>query len=181
MGSAEPLRDGKYARVERERRFLLAAAPPESVAAAPRQIIDRYVTGTRLRLRRVEYVEGRTSEFKLTQKVPAGRPGPASGLITNMYLSRPEYDRLAVLPAAVLSKTRVSMPPMSIDIFGPPLHGLVLAEAEFGTDEDASAFRPPSGIIAEVTDDVRFTGGRLARTPRFELLTLLAEHGVTRS
>jgi hypothetical protein len=176
--SCEPLRDGKYARVERERRFLLAAAPPAATGTAARRITDRYVSGTRLRLRLVEYLESGSSEFKLTQKVPAGRPGPARGLITNIYLSRPEYDRFATLPAAVLSKTRVSAPPVVIDIFGPPLHGLVLAEAEFGGEDDASSFRPPPGCVAEVTDDLRFTGGMLARTPRYDLLALLAEFGI---
>jgi CYTH domain-containing protein len=174
-----PLRDGKYSRVERERRFLLAEPPSASGTTAARQITDRYLTGTRLRLRRVDHMAGQASEFKLTQKVPAGRPGPARGLITNIYLSEDEYDRLAGLQAAVLSKTRVSLMPVAIDIFGPPLHGLVLAEAEFATDEEAASFRPPPGSIAEVTDDPRFTGGRLARTERAELLAWLAEYGVT--
>jgi len=172
------LSDGKYARVERERRFLLAEPPPASTTTAPRQITDRYLTGTRLRLRRVEHGNG-ASEFKLTQKVPAERPGPVQGLITNIYLSQPEYDRFAILPAAVLSKTRVSVSPLSIDIFSPPLHGLVLAEAEFTTDHEASCFRPPPDSVAEVTDDPRFTGGRLARTQRHELLTWLSEYGIT--
>jgi CYTH domain-containing protein len=178
-GSQEAVRDGKYARVERERRFLLAGPPPAAIAAAPRQITDRYLTGTRLRLRRVEHPGGGPSEFKLTQKVPAGRPGPVRGMITNIYLSQPEYDRLATLPATVLSKTRVSVPPVSIDIFDPPRHGLVLAEAEFTTDDEASCFRPPPGSIAEVTDDARFSGGRLARTGRDELLAWLAEYGLS--
>ena len=41
----------KYAVVERERRFLLASLP-EGIDCT-RQIIDRYLTGTRLRLREV--------------------------------------------------------------------------------------------------------------------------------
>jgi CYTH domain-containing protein len=173
-----PVRDGKYARVERERRFLLAEPPPASSATGPRQITDRYLTGTRLRLRRVDHHASGAREFKLTQKVPSGRPGPVQGLITNIYLSEAEYDRFGALPAAVLSKTRVIVPPVGIDIFGPPLHGLVLAEAEFATDGEASSFRPPPGSIAEVTDDPRFTGGRLARTQRTELLGWLAEFGI---
>jgi hypothetical protein len=92
-GSDLPLRDGRYARVERERRFLLAEPPSASGTTAARQITDRYVTGTRLRLRRVDHLASRVCEFKLAQKVPAGRPGPARGLITNIYLSEDEYDR----------------------------------------------------------------------------------------
>jgi CYTH domain-containing protein len=51
------------------------------------------------------------------------------------------------------------------DVFDPPLHGLVLAEAEFATDEDMCTFEPPENIVAEVTDDPRFTGGRLVQAP----------------
>jgi CYTH domain-containing protein len=149
------------------------------MTTAPRQITDRYLTGTRLRLRLVDYSGSRATEYKLTQKVPVGGPGAVQGLITNIYLAEGEYSVFATLPAAVLSKTRVSVPPLSIDIFGPPLHGLVLAEAEFTTDSQAAGFRPPACALAEVTDDPRFTGGRLARTQRDELVAWLTEYGIT--
>jgi CYTH domain-containing protein len=169
---------GKYARIERERRFLLAEAPSASARAQARRITDRYLPGTRLRLRRVDYLCTGASEFKFTQKVPADRPGFVQGLITNTYLSAAEYDLLAALPADVLTKTRFSFPPLSIDIFDPPLHGLVLADAEFSTDKAALAFGEPEMAIAEVTDDARFTGGRLVRTLRQELLSWLTEFGI---
>ena len=94
--------------------------------------------------------------------MPAGRRGFIQGLITNTYLSAAEYDLLASLPAEVLSKTRLSVPPLSIDVFNPPLHGLVLADVEISTDEAAHSFLLPPAAIAEVTDDARFTG----RQPR---------------
>jgi hypothetical protein len=100
------------------------------------------------------------------------------GLITNTYLSAAEYDLLASLPGEVLSKTRLSVPPLGIDVFNPPLHGLVLAEAEFTTDEAAQSFLLPQGAIAEVTVDARFTGGSLVRTRRHDLLAWLAEYGI---
>src|SRR5882757_6827963 len=138
-----------YAKVERERRFLLAGPPPSSAVTAGRRITDRYLTGTRLRLRRDQRLDGGAGDLKLTQKIPTGRPGPVQGLITNTYLSPAEYDLLASLPAAVLAKPRLSVPPLGIDVFDPPLHGLVLAEAEFDTDEEARAFRPPEDAVAE--------------------------------
>jgi CYTH domain-containing protein len=177
--AAEPVRAGKYARVERERRFLLAGPPPATAVTARWHITDRYLPRTRLRLRRVEHPDSGASEFKLTQKVPAGRPGYVQGLITNTYLSAAEYELLAGLPARVLSKTRLSVPPLGIDIFDPPLHGLVLAESEFSTDEEAEEFLPPEATITEVTDDARFTGGNLARTRRPDLLAWLAGYGIT--
>jgi hypothetical protein len=172
----DPPREGKYARVERERRFLLAGLPP--ALGTPRWITDRYLTGTRLRLRMVEYPDSRRCDYKLTQKIPADRPGPVQGLITNTYLTRGEYDRLASLPAAVLSKTRFSVAPLSIDVFDPPLHGLVLAEAEFTTDEEALGFYSPPHSIADVTSDKRFTGGRLALASRHDMLEWLTQYGI---
>jgi CYTH domain-containing protein len=174
----EPIRAGKYARVERERRFLLASAPLPAAVTASRRITDRYLPGTRLRLRRAEDRSSGACEFKLTQKVPATRPGHIQGLITNTYLSPTEYELLAGLPAVTLSKTRMSVPPLGIDVFDPPLHGLILAEAEFTTDEAARTFLPPSESVAEVTNDTRFTGGTLVHAQRDDLLAWLAEYGI---
>ena len=168
---------GKYARIERERRFLLAELPLPATVTATRVITDRYLIGTRLRLRRTQSPDG-ADELKLTQKVPVARPGAVQGLVTNTYLSPAEYDLLARLPAATLSKTRFSVPPLGVDVFHDPLHGLVLAEAEFTTDEQAQSFVPPPQCVAEVTDDSRFTGGRLVETSRQDLLRWLAEYGL---
>ncbi len=67
---------------------------------------------------------------------------------------------------------------MGIDVFDPPLHGLVLAEAEFTTDEAAQSFLLPRAAIAEVTNDARFTGGSLVQARRHDLLAWLAEYGI---
>ncbi|AEW97590.1 MULTISPECIES: CYTH domain-containing protein [Streptomycetaceae] len=168
---------GKYARVERERRFLLAGPPAPSSVTVTRVITDRYLTGTRLRLRQAVLADG-TRELKLTQKVPIPRPGAVQGLITNTYLSQAEYDLMATLPAAVLRKTRLSVPPLGVDVFDGHLRGLVLAEAEFATDEEARAFVPPPQCVAEVTDDARFTGGRLVGASRDDVLGWLAAYGL---
>lgn len=174
----EPIRASKYARIERERRFLLAEPPPSSAVTARRHITDRYLPGTRLRLRRVDFPDSGDCEFKFTQKVPADQPGFTQGLITNIYLSAAEYDLLASLPAAVLCKTRLSLPPLGIDVFEPPLHGLIMADVEFSTDNEAQAFRIPPAVVAEVTDDPRFTGGSLIHAHRRDVLAWLAEYGI---
>lgn len=176
---ATPIREGKYARIERERRFLLSGPPQVSAVLATYRIIDRYLTGTRLRLRRVQHINNGHDEYKLTQKIPAGTPGPIQGLITNTYLTPAEYQVLAGLPAAVLCKTRLSVPPVGIDIFHGPLTGLITAEAEFASDTAAAAFTPPPYCTAEVTDDPRFTGGSLIHADRNQLALWLLDHGIT--
>jgi CYTH domain-containing protein len=173
-----PIREGKYARIERERRFLLTGPPVASTVVAARRITDRYLSGTRLRLRMSRHIDTGNYEYKLTQKIPTDAPGPIQGLITNTYLSRAEYDVLAGLPATVLSKTRLSVPPMGIDIFDGSLTGLIMAEAEFTSDATAAAFVPPAYCAAEVTDDPRFTGGRLVQADRDHLAQWMTEYDI---
>jgi hypothetical protein len=76
----------KYARPEMERRFLLAEVPPDGTQIRMAQITDRYILGTRFRLRRSVETAGAESRtiFKLTQKIPDDDGGP--GLITTTYL-----------------------------------------------------------------------------------------------
>lgn len=172
-------KERKYALPERERRFLLDGPPPELPTGTMR-IEDRYLSGTRLRLRRMtELLDGGgtgRSVAKLTQKIPA--VGDGWGLITNLYLSAAEFDALAALPAETISKVRSDHGPYIVDVFEGDLAGLVLAEAEFDTDAAATTWTPPFAHVAEVTNDPRFTGGRLATIDRSTLVALLREVGI---
>ena len=62
----------KYARVERERRFLLAGVPTGKTVVREALITDRYILNSRLRLRRAIERIGpvETVVCKLTQKIP---------------------------------------------------------------------------------------------------------------
>lgn len=169
-------KERKYARRERERRFLFEAQPAGHVERTVR-IADRYLANTRMRLRQAAELAPDGTErsiiYKLTQKLPG--PGGGPGLITTMYLTSDEYDLVSLLPAASLHKTRLSIPPLGVDLFEGALTGLVLGEVEFSDDETMAAFVPPVGARAEVTYDERFTGGRLVTTTAPVLAALLAE------
>jgi len=59
----------KYARIEEERRFLLKSIPEELLEVEENIcVIDRYITGTRLRLRRMQSPQGSTLALKPGQK-----------------------------------------------------------------------------------------------------------------
>ena len=169
----------KYARVERERRFLVSGEPIHA-AVQVRHIVDRYFSGTRLRLRLIEEMPARpaSSVYKLTQKIPGVSPEAGNGLITNIYLSGAEYKLFSGIDAAVLIKTRHSIPPMGVDVFEGPLAGLIIAEAEFESEEEMRAFPAPAYAFAEVTHDQRFTGGRLVSATRLQITSWLAEYGI---
>jgi CYTH domain-containing protein len=170
--------ENKYTRVEWERRFLLEQFPSGADIMRSRRIVDRYIDGTRLRLRQI--TDRNSNEIlKLTQKLPEQTAGARRGLITTFYLSKQEFDVLANLPAKILAKTRHSVPPFGVDVFEGTLDGLILAEAEFDCAEATSAMTPPSFSVGEVTDDHRFTGGMLVAATRADLRQWLADYGVT--
>src|SRR6185436_8139769 len=87
--------ESKYARVERERRYLLSDLPEGLTRADPHlQITDNYLTGTRLRLRKVR--EPRTNKWtvKLTQKFAPDPNDFSRTIITNIYLNALESETL---------------------------------------------------------------------------------------
>ncbi|WP_148045030.1 hypothetical protein [Nocardioides marmorisolisilvae] len=147
---------GKYAKPERERRFLVTGTPEPLEQS--RLIEDRYLDGGTLRVRAVRG-EGEPV-FKLTQKVRPDVDDPSIVAITNLYLSEDEYRMLVALPGADLVKTRSLCAGFAVDVFHGPLAGLVLAEVEV---EDLEAdLVLPAWLGAEVTRDDRYSGGALA-------------------
>ena len=171
------LTDHRYARIERERRFLLRDFPHGQLIVRTRRITDRYIQGTNLRLREQED-QDRPPVFKLTQKIPAPASAAQQGYITTMYLDRDTHERLSRLSAKVLAKVRYSVPPFGIDVFEGVLEGLVLAEAEFDSAAEADALTIPDFIAHEVSSDVRFTGGLLVHAARQDVETWLSDYGL---
>jgi CYTH domain-containing protein len=167
----------KYARVEIERRFLLAGVPQGADVLAVHEIHDRYLDGTRMRLRRMARVGG-TTQLKLTQKLPERDGGARQGALTTIYLSEDEHAALARLPGAELRKSRLSIAPYGVDVFHGELEGLHLAEAEFTTMPDAAALVPAPFCHAEVTGDRRFTGGELVRATGEQVRAWARDYGL---
>jgi CYTH domain-containing protein len=169
----------KYARVERERRYLLRGLPPGLEPHAPHaQITDNYVTGTRLRLRKHRWVPTNEWTLKLTQKQAPGPPDFSRTLITSVYLNEYEYEVFSVFEGNELRKNRYPYEHggrlYSVDVFLGPLRGLVLAETDFDTDEELDAFPAPAFALSDVSRDELFTGGRLAHLTAEELRAALA-------
>lgn len=52
---------------------------------------------------------------------------------------------------------------VAIDIFSGELKGLAYMEIEFVNKENANSFKTPSWVIKDVTDDIRYKNGHLAR------------------
>ena len=158
--------ESKYARVERERRYLLQDLPESLTRASPHvQITDNYLTGTRLRLRKVREPQTNKWTVKLTQKFAPDPLDFSRTIITNIYLNALETETLGISDANEIRKNRYPFEfegrKFSVDMFLGDLFGLVLAEVSFEADEELDSFPKPSFAIADVTDVELFTGGRL--------------------
>ena len=158
--------ESRYARVERERRYLLRDLPEGLTRADPHlQITDNYITGTRLRIRKVR--DPRTNKWtvKFTQKIAPNPDDLSRTIITNTYLNALEAETLSVFNANEIRKNRYYFDyegrKFSVDMFLGDLFGLVLAEVGFETDEDLDSFPRPPFALADVTNNPLFTGGRL--------------------
>jgi len=137
-------------------------------------IEDRYLAGTRLRLRRMTPVGGGPARCKLGQKVRPDLAEPGLVLHTTMYLTAAEHAGLSGLPGAELRKVRhgllIGGRQFGVDVFEGRHAGLVLVETELAGPDDAVA--APAFAGAEVTGEERFTGGWLAFAPAEALAAL---------
>ncbi|HYK70934.1 MAG TPA: hypothetical protein VEV45_23540 [Streptosporangiaceae bacterium] len=143
----------KYAHLETERRFLVRSVP-DGVAGVS-DITDRYIDGTRLRLREVT-TDGVTTR-KLGQKVRLGE-GPERIAHTSIYLDDAEWELLSRLPARTLRKRRHHVQRagvvLAVDQFE---DGSLVAEIDGG---DTRPAEPPEwlDVLREVSEDEGFTG-----------------------
>lgn len=149
----------KYAVVERERRFLVRTVPDG--VRSTHDIEDRYVTGTRLRLREMRAEDG-TVTRKLGHKVRLG-DGPAEVACTSLYLDDAEWNLLVALPARALQKRRYVVERDGWVVAVDELEdGRLIAEIDDG-DGPARGVPEWLDVIEDVSADERWTGGALAR------------------
>ena len=148
----------KYAVVERERRYLVSALPDGVVGV--HDVVDRYVEGTRLRLRQITAGDG-TVVRKLNHKVRL-TDGPAEVACTSVYLDDAEWALLVALPARVLHKRRHSVRrdgwAFAVDELD---DGTLLAEIDDG-DHRSDAVPSWLPVVQDVSRHERWTGAALA-------------------
>ena len=177
----------KYTRVEYERRFLVSPRADWRSAVEPhsKTFEDKYLVGTRLRLRIQTDTDTGRRLIKLHKKLES--PSPYFRTIGRILLSPVEYEILDGAEGHRLNKTRYyhrcSGRVFSIDVFEGELAGLVLCETEAEGLDELMLIEPPAYAEREVTEDPFFTGGNLCRTPRADLLRKLSlnENTVLRS
>jgi CYTH domain-containing protein len=168
-GLDQEMGEPRYARIEWERRWLVDTARRPSLDGRSATLIeDRYIDGTRLRLRRMARPAIGEVIWKLTKKYechdPSARP------IVTSYLTEAEYRVLRALPAHVLSKSRYHLPMAgrywSLDRFEGALEGLETVECEAEDAASLAALEPPDWALREVTHLPQWQCGALAMAGR---------------
>ncbi|HKE81970.1 MAG TPA: CYTH domain-containing protein [Solirubrobacteraceae bacterium] len=154
---------GRYGfAIEIERKYLVDE-PPADLDRWPATAIEQgYLAiapdGTEVRVRR------RAGDATLTVKSGGGR----SRAEEELAIEPERFERLWPLTEGRrIEKTRYEIaleggPTVELDVYAGALAGLVVAEVEFGSEEDADAFAGPPWLGREVTDDPRFKNQRLA-------------------
>lgn len=164
-----------YHRIERERRFVLERLPDDVDERDFVRLRDRFVAGTRVRLRRVERPDGTELQSKIGQKLDDARipPDPAHRRLTTIYLEPGEGAAFAGVPGTDAVKRRHLLHERThvwaIDVWESPVSaaGLVLAEVEADDDETLAAAAPPASWAArEVTHDPAYAAPALAARGR---------------
>src|SRR5690349_20537306 len=95
----------KYTRVEYERRFLVDPASDwkTAVESYSKRFVDKYISGTRLRLRVLTDLDTGRCIIKLTKKFES--PSPYFRTVSRILLSSEEFDIFNLLEGHSLIKT----------------------------------------------------------------------------
>jgi adenylate cyclase len=148
--------------IEIERKFRVAE-PPADLDRWPSTAIEQgYLAiagdGTEVRLRR------RSGRAALTVKSGGNR----ARVEEELEIEPERFERLWPLTEGRrIEKTRYEIEAdggltIELDVYAGALTGLVVAEVEFPSEEDADAFAAPQWLGDEVTDDPRYKNQRLA-------------------
>ena len=146
--------------MEIERKFTIKKLPGNLEQYPSRLIEQGYLnTNPVVRVRRDE------DEYYLTYK--------GKGLMTreeyNLPLTAESYEHLkAKADGNIICKRRYLIPlesglTIELDVFEPPFQGLVLAEVEFPSEEEARAFLPPDWFGEEVTWSTEYHNSTLSQ------------------
>jgi len=167
----------KYTRVEYERRFLVDTDSGWENLVEPYSKLfeDKYISGTRLRLRVLTDSDTGRRLIKLTKK--SDSRSPYFRTISRILLSPDEHQILDLLDGHRLKKVRYYRNYLdrvfSVDVFEGDLAGLILCETESDDLEDLMSIQPLPIARQEVTEDSFFDGGNLCRVSRQDLMAKL--------
>ena len=148
--------------MEIERKFLIKKLPDNLTSYKARKIEQAYLcTDPVVRVRRDNDV------YYLTYK--------SKGMIVseeyNLPLTKEAYGHLlAKADGNIITKTRYEIPEkdnltIELDVFEGKFDGLLLAEVEFASEEEALGYIPPEWFGEDVSNSTKYHNSTLSRLP----------------
>lgn len=148
--------------MEIERKFLIKKLPDNLTSYKARKIEQAYLcTDPVVRVRRDN------DDYYLTYK--------SKGMIVreeyNLPLTKEAYGHLlAKADGNIITKTRYEIPEknnltIEFDVFEGKFDGLLLAEVEFASEEEALAYIPPEWFGEDVSNSTKYHNSTLSRLP----------------
>lgn len=145
--------------MEIERKYLIRELPAGLDTAPYADIWQAYIsTAPVIRIRQ------KGDRFELTCK---GK-GKLAREELNLPISQDQFDHLRTkIEGRPIEKRRYKLPcppyTIELDIFHGHMEGLILAEVEFPSLEEADRFVPPAWFGREVTEDSRYHNAAMSR------------------
>ncbi len=148
--------------MEIERKFLIKKLPDNLTSYKARKIEQAYLcTDPVVRVRRDN------DDYYLTYK--------SKGMIVreeyNLPLTKEAYGHLlAKADGNIITKTRYEIPEkdnltIELDVFEGKFDGLLLAEVEFASEEEALGYIPPEWFGEDVSNSPKYHNSTLSRLP----------------
>lgn len=148
--------------MEIERKFLIKKLPDNLTSYKARKIEQAYLcTDPVVRVRRDN------DDYYLTYK--------SRGMIVreeyNLPLTKEAYRHLlAKADGNIITKTRYEIPEkdnltIELDVFEGKFDGLLLAEVEFASEEEALGYIPPEWFGEDVSNSTKYHNSTLSRLP----------------
>lgn len=148
--------------MEIERKFLIKNLPDNLTSYKARKIEQAYLcTDPVVRVRRDN------DDYYLTYK--------SKGMIVreeyNLPLTKEAYGHLlAKADGNIITKTRYEIPEkdnltIELDVFEGKFDGLLLAEVEFASEEEALGYIPPEWFGEDVSNSTKYHNSTLSRLP----------------
>lgn len=148
--------------MEIERKFLIKKLPDNLTSYNARKIEQAYLcTDPVVRVRRDN------DDYYLTYK--------SKGMIVreeyNLPLTKEAYRHLlAKADGNIITKTRYEIPEkdnltIELDVFEGKFDGLLLAEVEFASEEEALGYIPPEWFGEDVSNSTKYHNSTLSRLP----------------
>lgn len=149
--------------MEIERKFLIKKLPDNLTSYKARKIEQAYLcTDPVVRVRRDN------DDYYLTYK--------SKGMIVreeyNLPLTKEAYGHLlAKADGNIITKTRYEIPEkdnltIELDVFEGKFDGLLLAEVEFASEEEALSYIPPEWFGEDVSNSTKYHNSTLSRLPQ---------------